>query len=187
MTLEVERKFRIEDAKSLQQTIVAWGGNWSEPKTQIDQYFSHPTRDFAATDEALRIRSSQQRCSITYKGPKLDRTTKTRREIELAFDQRVKDPEEATELLLALGFGPVAKVVKQRQSATLNRAGQAISVDLDRVDRLGWFVELEIVCDQQHLQAATAALNVLASELTLHEDIRDSYLELLLKEDRPAS
>ena len=53
-----------------------------EPAEQVDTYFSHPARDFAATDEALRIRSIDQENFVTYKGPKLDATTKTRREID---------------------------------------------------------------------------------------------------------
>ncbi len=178
--LEVERKFRADDAGELRQSVVRLGGTWSDPKTQIDQYFAHPARDFATTDEALRIRWSDNRCAITYKGPKLDQHTKIRQEIELDFDPSITEPDQAAELLLALGFRSVAEVIKQRETATLDRAGKVVTLDLDQVQHLGSFIELEIVCEQRDLLEAQAAMAVLAGELALHEDIRDSYLELLL-------
>ena len=47
-----------------------------------------PCRDFAQTDEALRIRTVGDTSFVTYKGPKLDATTKTRRELELPLRRR---------------------------------------------------------------------------------------------------
>ena len=38
---------------------------------QSDRYFNHPVRDFAVTDEALRIRSVGDQNWLTWKGPKV--------------------------------------------------------------------------------------------------------------------
>ena len=83
MKYEVEQKFPLADAAEAERKLVALGGPFSDPVEQVDRYFGHPARDFAKTDEALRIRRIGQENRITYKGPKLDAATKTRRELEL--------------------------------------------------------------------------------------------------------
>src|SRR6266496_1172527 len=152
--LEVEQKFRIHDAESLERRLHELGArevadtptrsvsedtptrSASEGSDQLDHYFNHPSRDFAQTDEALRLRhvgwvksahshhpsvendkSAETHLSqnfITYKGPKLDATTKTRREIELPLPPGSDTLAHFTELLTALGFRPVAQVRKTR-------------------------------------------------------------------------
>ena len=82
MPIEVEQKFPVADRAALDRQLAALGFVPRDAELQVDQYFAHPARDFARTDEALRIRRVGQFNYITYKGPKLDATTKTRREIE---------------------------------------------------------------------------------------------------------
>ncbi len=103
MNVEVELKFRVEDLDQLRQQLLELNAVFSPPVLQLDRYFAHPVRDFATTDEALRIRSVGNRSWITYKGPKLDSATKTRREIELALAQQDVGGLVA-ELWEALGF-----------------------------------------------------------------------------------
>ncbi len=85
MSYEVERKFRLPASQAFTEQVTRLGGTFSEPVVQIDRYFAHPSRDFAATDEALRIRTSGECSWLTYKGPKIDSTTKTRREIDISL------------------------------------------------------------------------------------------------------
>ncbi|HQU42072.1 MAG TPA: class IV adenylate cyclase, partial [Pirellulales bacterium] len=82
MKYEVERKYRIEDEGPLVERVRGLGGAFGPRQQQVDTYYSHPARDFAATDEALRIRRVGEKASITYKGPKIDSSSKTRQEIE---------------------------------------------------------------------------------------------------------
>ena len=121
------------------------GAEHRETAEQTDRYFAHPSRDFAQTDEALRLRRIGEFNFITYKGPKLDATTKTRREIEIGLAAGQPAAADAAELLSALGFTPVAEVCKRRRDFTVTWQGQAIGVSLDEVAELGDFVELEIV------------------------------------------
>ena len=73
-------------------------------RRRSDRYFAHPSRDFARTDEALRLRRIGEFNFITYKGPKLDATTKTRREIEIGLADGQQAATDAAELLAAIGF-----------------------------------------------------------------------------------
>src|SRR5688572_12433222 len=107
MQYEVEQKHRVEDVAALVAQLVQRGVTLDPPVTQADQYFSHPARDFAKTDEALRIRTAGECSFVTYKGPKLDTTTKTRRELELPLHPEDAEGTKFAELLAALGFRPV--------------------------------------------------------------------------------
>src|SRR5688500_13235290 len=104
MTIEVEHKYRVTDLADVQRRLAALPATIAEPQLQVDTYFAHPARDFAKTDEALRIRCVGERNYVTYKGPKLDAVTKTRREIELPLAPHESGAAAFGELLLALGF-----------------------------------------------------------------------------------
>jgi adenylate cyclase class 2 len=54
---------------------------------------------------------------------------------------------------------------------------------LDDVERLGTFVELEIIADEEHIERAKKQLERLAQELELSKPERRSYLELLLERE----
>src|SRR3990172_1174758 len=120
MNLEVEQKHRVVDATSFLRRLAELGARLGPPIVQVDQYLNHPCRDFAQTDEALRIRTVGDATFVTYKGPKLDATSKTRHELELPIAGR---PGEFSDLLTALGFKPVATVEKTRRPFTLDRNG----------------------------------------------------------------
>ena len=91
---------------------------------QIDCYYAHPVRDFAASDEALRLRQVGENNYITYKGPKLDTTTKTRREIEISLPDGLQSAAEAAELVeaddLCTSFGEVMTGRRAHRAQTEN-------------------------------------------------------------------
>jgi len=178
--LEVEQKFPVADAKELMAELARRGVAFGAPIAQADRYFNHPARDFAQTDEALRIRCVGESNFVTYKGPKLDATTKTRRELELPIAAGTQGRTEFGELLVALGFQPVAIVSKTRRPAHLPWHGRDVEIVLDDVTGLGTFVELELVVPAEQLAEAKAAILSLAIELKLGASERRSYLEMLL-------
>ena len=177
MNLEVEQKHRVVDATSFLRRLAELGARLGPPAVQIDQYLNHPCRDFAQTDEALRIRTDGDATFVTYKGPKLDATTKTRRELELPIDGL---GSEFLELLSALGFRPAATVEKTRRPFELERSGLRVHGAWDEVLGVGSFVELELMADDAQLDEAKRIIASLARELELGPSVRQSYLELLL-------
>ena len=179
--LEVEQKFPVQDLDDLLQRLTSFGSSLGPAELQVDRYFAHPARDFARTDEALRIRSVGPRNWITYKGPKLDATTKTRREIELPLADGPQGAQSFGELLVALGFKPVVDVRKLRRKWAINSQGSSVEVVVDDVEGLGTFVELEVMARPEDVAAAQAAVASLAQQLALSASERRSYLELLLE------
>ena len=182
MTFEVEQKFRLTGAESLEAKLLALGAPSPVATEQIDSYFAHPSRNFGQTDEALRIRCVGEQNFITYKGPKIDATTKTRREIELSLPAGREYADQLRQLLEALGFRPVAEVRKLRRATRVAWQDAEIEVTLDDVQDVGLFAELELTADDAGLDAAKANLAALAQELGLTASERRSYLELLLGE-----
>jgi adenylate cyclase class 2 len=180
---------------------------------QRDTYYDAPHREFAETDEALRIRRVSHGADetgrndeangssgddgghgsgeddesdaaereigddgvetrVTYKGPLVDADSKTRREHETGID----DGETMDAILRALGFEPAAVVEKERDRF---RVGE-YTVTLDDVTDLGEYIEVETGSDD--VDTAREGAFALLADLGLDPDdqIRTSYLGLLL-------
>ena len=181
MQYEVENKFPVARLSDVVAHLEKLGAQFGDVIEQVDVYFAHPARDFAVTDEALRIRRIGDTNLITYKGPKIDKATKTRREIELPLATGARHAEDYKALLVALGFRPVAEVKKRRRGGQLSWNQWSVELALDAVAELGEFVELEIVADQQQLPVAQSSVLELAARLGLAQPERRSYLEMILE------
>lgn len=169
--LEIEAKARIKNKGEIEQQIVKAGGKYISTQRQKDTYFAHPSRNFEKTDEALRIRTSGSEHFLTYKGPKLDKLTKTREEIEIKLEER----GPISEMLNLLGFRKVATVKKTRA----NYALLDFQISIDDVDGLGHFIEVEKQGGEykpEELVEALEGLGVKKREMEIR-----SYLELLLE------
>lgn len=148
---------------------------------QEDTYYDAPDRDFAETDEALRIRretddDGQTRTQLTYKGPLVDDASKTRTEAETT----VGDTTALTAILEGLGYTPAATVRKERVRYEVDE----FTVTLDAVDGLGTFVECETTAPEAGIERARTGAFDLLERLGLDPDeqVRTSYLGLLLED-----
>lgn len=180
MHFEVEQKHHVDDIESLVSRLADRGARPGPPQVQVDQYFTHPARDFAHTDEALRIRTVSGTSYITYKGPKLDSTTKTRQELELPLESHDVGGRRFATLLSALGFSPLAIVRKQRRTFHIEHEGRTVEGALDEIDGVGVYVELELAVDESDLTLAKTVVASLANQLQLGPSERRSNLEMLL-------
>ncbi|RLM59582.1 class IV adenylate cyclase [Halobellus sp. Atlit-31R] len=198
--LEVEIKLRAPHG-AVQSALAEADAALVERVTQVDTYYDAPHRDFAETDEALRIRretrdpdadadadperrpddSSPQAdqesttTKLTYKGPLVDAESKTRQEYETV----VGDGDTADAIFESLGFEPAAVVEKHRRFYRLD----GYTVTLDRVDGLGEFVEVEAeAAEPADVDAVRRGAFEVVRTLGLDPDdqIRTSYLGMLL-------
>lgn len=207
---EIEQKFKLSAPEPFLAKIEALGVTWNVAVEEIDTYFQHPCRDFMKTDEAFRIRRRMTfsdsadaenspifECFITFKGPKLETETKTRREIELPLTfscdvpEKIRTLEDLTHatqtwetLLTELGFCPVFPVKKRRRKAWILRQGTRVEISYDDVPPIGKWVELETLAPTlEELPAAEAVIRTLAGELGLTEIEKRSYLELVMEKN----
>lgn len=132
-------KFRLVDHDRLARWLLEQGADREPEITQEDVYLSHPSRDFALTNEAFRIRRIEADNRITYKGPRLTGPTKTREEIEIVVASGDAVFSQLLRLFENLGFRPVATIRKSRTSFHVNRQGRVVEVALDRAPRAGQF------------------------------------------------
>jgi adenylate cyclase class 2 len=182
--LEVEIKFPVADLATLPRVLHELGARGPAAAEEVDCYFNSPDRDFARTDEALRLRRVGKKTFLTYKGPKRDATTKTRTEIEVPLEPGPSAAEAASALLTSLGYRPVAVVRKKRVSYELTWQELPTVVSLDTVDGVGTYVELEALVPDERAALARAAVEGLAVRLGLEGSERRSYLELWLEKNR---
>lgn len=183
--LEVEVKYRNIDPAGVRARLLALGAQKMEERTDADQYFNAPDRDFAQTDEAFRLRRIGSQNRLTYKGPKREAATKTRTEIEIRLADGDAAAADTARMFVSLGYKPVAVVRKSRTVYHLTRDGFEAEVCLDEVEWVGSFVEVEIVAEEVQFEAAKAAVLELAAELGLGVQERRSYLEMLLSANSP--
>jgi adenylate cyclase class 2 len=174
--LEIEVKSPCDDLQAVERKVGGLGGAFKKELKQTDVYLAHPCRDFARTDEALRLRQENERFVLYYKGPKLDRETKTREELSTP----VPDPASLLLVLQRLGFRIVTEVRKTRKVYEL----RGVEVALDSVEGLGSFVELEV--QGSDVEKGKRMLFDLMAELGLERTVRSSYLELLLEKSNKA-
>lgn len=151
---------------------------------QADTYYDAPHRDFATTDEALRIRREERidddsawgpdhsTTKVTYKGPLVEAESKTREEFETGVDEG----ETLDSILRRLGFDPVATVEKTRE----RYEHDGYTVALDEVAGLGEFVEVET--EAEVVEPAREGAVRLLSTLDVDPDrhVTTSYLGMLL-------
>ena len=185
-TFEVEIKFRVDCAVELEHRLQQRFGDvvFGEPVTESDLFFQHPSRDFVQTDEALRLRKRELpdgtlEHTLTYKGPKIDTSTKTRHEIETP----ITEPERWESMLVALGFRQWASVEKFRRRMKLMVDSRSIEITLDTLPALPesrrLFLEVETLAAVDELDECRTLILDIASQLELGEQIQDSYLKLV--------
>lgn len=178
--LEVEAKYPLQNADAVRERLHAWGATPLENQQHVDTYLNAPDRDFARTDEALRLRQIGPTNFLTYKGPRYDTTTKTRPELEVPCGHGPEATAQFLALFRHLGYREVAHVRKQRQIYEFTRAGFTVHCCFDTVADVGAYVELEIVADESHYREARDLLFQMAHELGLGPSETRSYLEMLL-------
>lgn len=177
--IEVEIKAAVKHPDKVRLRLIKLGCVSSGKKLQSDTYYNSRDRDFAATDEALRIRKEGVDAVITYKGPRIGSDSKSRREIEVG----VNDAAAAEDILIALGYTRVLCIVKSRE---IFRSGEHV-LSLDEVEGLGHFLEIETFCEtEDEVQEKVDRIIGILRDIGIGRDTTTtkSYLELLINKIR---
>ena len=177
LMIEVEVKAKIRSFDEMRKRLDEINAIKVKIEHQEDRYFNSPVRDFAQTDEALRIRETKSEekhnLFITYKGPKIDAKSKTREEVEMG----IEDADKASKIFENLGFKEVRTVVKDREYYKYEN----YEISLDNVHGLDPYMEIEISLeDNSDYSKAQESIFELFEKLGITDGFeRTSYLELL--------
>ncbi|MFW9783717.1 MAG: class IV adenylate cyclase [Candidatus Heimdallarchaeota archaeon] len=193
--IEVEIKVANYNPDLLYNKITELNGKYIISLNHEDTYFNMPKglRDFKKTDEALRLREAIEfnknkdekpylkKFYITYKGKRIDQTTKTREEIET----EIKDIRSMRNLLSHLGFKEILTVKKERELYEFWFKNKKIDLLLDYLPILNQnFIEAEIQIEDkiEMIKSKDLIFDFLKQfGITEEDSIRDSYLELIAK------
>lgn len=171
--LEVELKVRVLSLDPVRDALARIGALSKGKVHEHDIFYNAPHRDFAKTDEAVRIRYTDNHAVVTYKGPKIRKFgLKAREELNFA----VESGEAFGTMLERLGFFRTIEVNKWREEY---RLGQVL-VCLDDVEGLGTFAEIEVIAEDGGSNPEEV-IGAVAREIGVTgKPILESYLEMLL-------
>ncbi len=170
--MEIEAKFRVKDFSGLEKALsrAEFVGEMSEE----DVYY-----DLGKEDRVLRLRirdmDGRRSMILTLK------IKKNNKGVMVVDERECEVGEGIAEILEGLGFKQFFKKSKKRRTFVLD----GVSVNLDDVDGLGKFVELEFIGDQND---GEIKLKEVARKLGLDWDERivDTYMAMLQASERKA-
>lgn len=180
--IEVEVKAKIESFDIMRERLENLNAKKIKTEYQEDRYFNSPVKDFAKTDEALRIRKTKtetyERLFITYKGPKIDSKSKTREEVEM----EIEDEHKCSKIFENLGFKEVRTVIKNREYYKIDN----FEISLDNIKGLDPYMEIEITLedDSDYSEAQKSIFEMFEKLEITYGFERTSYLELLENKDK---
>jgi adenylate cyclase class 2 len=171
--LEFELKVRVSSLDPVRKQLIGHKARFCGRVHERDMYYNAPHRDFGVTDEAIRVRYTNDHAVVTYKGAKIKASgLKAREELNMVVDSGAVFEQ----ILDRLGFTRTAEVNKWRENYRLFEA----AVTLDEVENLGTFVEIEILAEDENSNPA-ARIEKVAQEICVYgKPILASYLEMLL-------
>jgi adenylate cyclase class 2 len=191
---EVERKFRIDESErgAVENWCAANGFVRAAEGRQTDVYITPPERNIYLEDRALRVRleesGGEEKAAITYKGENAAVAPGDALHDRLEIEVGLADGRAVLSIFRQLGFMEILTV---RKSRVLFHKGE-VSVALDEVDGLGYFLEIEAIAgsdgeqEARGTQGAKEAIDEVACSMGLATLVAEpkNYLELLVEKGR---
>ncbi|MDR1047973.1 MAG: class IV adenylate cyclase [Treponema sp.] len=190
MSTEIELKAHVYDSESLKKILFS-SGIFERAYKKEDSYWISPRENLL---NRLRIRKDREiedgslkneRLIVTYKAKRLEAGMEINDEREFSID----NAEAFEELLRRLGFTPDIK--KRKEGWAFSFPGTAageipVTAELSEVEKLGWFIELEIVEESENREIIEAdrkrLLSLLKSLGIGEEQIEERYYSDMLME-----
>lgn len=181
---EVEIKIKIskKETERLRGRLLSLGATCEEKLVEKDIYFTVAHRNFITTKECLRIRATNKKhLVLTYKGPTTGPMLKKKqfwkKEIDIPL---CCSKEKMGNLLILLGCKKIAEVRKEREKFIFKKQ----IITLDKVEKIGWFLEVEEVARNKKERIAALENNLgLLKKLGLGDKdiITEPYRDLVLR------
>lgn len=172
---EIEIKFKVENIEDLITRLVNKGCTISDTISQKDTIYVGNLNDTESREGAtfLRVRKTDNKIELNYK--KQSNKLMESQEIEFGVDSY----EKANEFLKALGFQEWVQVNKKRRNTTFG----AYNICIDEVERLGNFVEIELLIQEKEEKDYEAQLLSVAKELGISTENRvNSHYDTMIAE-----
>jgi adenylate cyclase class 2 len=185
--LEVELK-AWADLASARKRLEALGKKPSKHSVKEDLYFCEtnvgPRAVDPLRDRVVRLRIDDKKAVVTAKRKEIDHGIEASQEIEFGTDS----PVAVKQLLDYLGYRPF---LKKRKESHVFEWHASLSVELNQIEGLGDFVEVETLLPEgsspEALEKARKELRSVLSELGIGEDRIEGRPYMVLLGERGAS
>lgn len=165
--IEVETKVKLEDKQvpALREKIKQIA-KFKKRSTKSDDYFAIQERGFPK--KAFRFRIMKNKIEITFKKHLTHLWTKevvVKQEFE--FNLQGKDNmEDLLELFEDFGFKEWVKKIKRNETYK-HKKDKKISIEINHVKHLGYFMEIEYLCQKSDVEKAINAITNTLKELEI--------------------
>ncbi|MBN1995457.1 MAG: class IV adenylate cyclase [Anaerolineae bacterium] len=175
---EVELKARVHQPEVIKKRAAALGEFVGEFFKE-DVYFRRCGDTNPVPPKRYRLRREGKNAVVTFKQPVAADGAEANEEVEFAVDK----PHAFFRFANHFGFEPF--VVKRKKSQVY-QVGRA-HIELNKVEYLGHFVEIEILCaNKANIPAAEAEINTLLERLGLSQaDLEPRLYLVLLQQAHP--
>lgn len=172
---EIELKFKIDNLEELINKLKEEQCEISPIKIQNDTIYVQNLDDTESKEGSvwLRVRKENDKIELNYK----KQSKKKMESEEIEFE--VSSYELANQFLKALGYSPWVEVNKKRRYSKFKE----YNICIDEVERLGSFIELEILVDNDNKDDYELALLEVAKKLGINPDNRiNSHYDTMISE-----
>ena len=172
---EIELKFKVDNLEELINKLKEEQCEISSIKLQNDTIYVQNLDDTESKEGSvwLRVRKENDKIELNYK----KQSKKKMESEEIEFE--VSSYELANQFLKALGYLPWVEVNKKRRYSNYKE----YNICIDEVERLGSFIELEILVDKDNKEDYELALLEVAKKLGINPDKRiNSHYDTMISE-----
>jgi len=144
--IEIEEKFILSDNSQIENQCHLNGYKLIESSNEVDTYFSDLDGEFIKNRTCLRLRKSDLKKELTFKGKS---RAMSNLYAKVEHNARLADEEENnfSDILSSLGYFKYVIVDKQRKTFRKEENGLKKNISIDYLKNIGCFIEFEILAN----------------------------------------
>jgi len=166
--LEVETKIRVKNPAELRKKIQKIA-KFEKKENRSDDYFAlkRKIRKHGYPKKAFRIRHKPDKYEINFK-KRLYKYWDDYIVVKEEFEFETKNPDEFLALMFDLGFKQWIKKFKTSESYT-HKKDKRIIIEINKVKHLGYFMEIEYLCQPHEMKMAKRKIMNVLKELGIEK------------------
>ena len=171
--LEVETKIKVKNPAELRKKIKKIA-KFEKKESRSDDYFAlhRKFRRHGYPKKAFRIRHKPDKYEINFK-KRLKKYYDDYIVVKQEFEFETKNPDEFLALMFDLGFKQWIKKFKISESY-LHKKDKRIIIEINKVRHLGYFMEIEYLCQPHEMKKAKKKIMDVLKELGIEKEDVDN-------------
>jgi|SRR3989344_3263887 len=170
--IEVEAKVRIarpEKYRNMAKKL----GKFKGREKKVDDYYSLQKEGYRK--KSLRVRHRKGFYEVNFK-QRVSYNSGIHAKNEREF--KVSDIDNFLSLIKDFGF---EKWLRKEKETELYEIKKGFHIEINRVDKLGWFMEVEYLCGEKEIAKARKEILILLKKLGVrkNEIVKDGYTKML--------